>query len=378
MKQVEVFLVPQPGAKPEFLASLQPVDPSPAALQTWQALPSKLVLEGYTRDAWAWKPSSSFPSMRVKSVDGRNKIDGFVKYLSERQKSAFGRFGAGVAVVSYVQTKKEPSRMDLRIAPDMKAVAGCTLKPQTVKPAVAARPPPAAATVSAAPRKPGGLLGKLVGAQQRTNQHMMVTSKPKAVLPTSSAGGGAQVGATSAPLRTSAEVLSEFRQDMADKMLDFDIQDDEVLKLTVNLADHQAGLSVEDKTKVTMEILKYMVYEAAEEVNEEWIAYKEPSEFMDEAHFSIYKEGAAPEEVLEEINKGEMPDEVRAQQRAIAEERQRQVNQAESRNQRKVMEAAHQAYEDEEEDFEALNKQKRDRRTIEDYERERSKKARTS
>ena len=86
--------------------------------------------------------------------------------------------------------------------------------------------------------------------------------------------------------------------------------------------------------------------------------------------------GAAPEEVLEEINKGELPDEVRGQQRAIQEERQRQANKAETRNKQQVEADAHRAMEDEDEEFSALNTNKRDRRTIEDFEREKTKKPR--
>ena len=73
-----------------------------------------------------------------------------------------------------------------------------------------------------------------------------------------------------------------------------------------------------------MEILKYIVYEQAEEVNDEWIAHKEPSEFMDEATIAIYKEGEAPPEVLEDMNKADLPDEIKGQQRAIQQEQQTQ------------------------------------------------------
>ena len=140
------------------------------------------------------------------------------------------------------------------------------------------------------------------------------------------------------------------------------------MKLPISLKDHTQDLLDSEKPKVTMEILKYMVYEAAEEVNEEWIAYKEPSEFMDECVIAIYKEGAAPPEVLEDINKGELPDEVRGQQRALSEQRAKTF-QKKDEKQSQVMQK--QAFdEDEYDDLEVLNTNKRDRRTIEDYERE--------
>ena len=46
MKEIQLFLVPEPGKKPEFLATVVPVDPSPVALKLWQTLPTKVILEG--------------------------------------------------------------------------------------------------------------------------------------------------------------------------------------------------------------------------------------------------------------------------------------------------------------------------------------------
>jgi len=393
-KQIQLFLVPQPGANPEFLATLAPTnDASDAILELWNdpSLPTKVILEGYTRDGWAWKPNSlALTSVRVQSTDQRgHKLDGFVKYLADRQKSAYGRFAipssnhrTGICIVSYIQ-KKESNRMDCRISLDLTQIPNCTLsvlvkknttKPQSSTNTAVTKPPVA---VNSRPRKAGGLLGKLVGAQQRTNQHVQVAIQKPVTSGgrTSASTNNNDTSTANIPtLRTSQQVLSEFRNEMEQKMLNFDISPEETMTLSVTLAEHTTGLSIEDKAKVTMEILKYMVYEAAEEVNDEWIAYKEPSEFMDEATFTIYKEGAAPPEVLEEINKGELPEEMRAEQRAIATERQRQVQQAESRNQRQVMQQAHNEYDD---DMEVLNQNKRDRRTIEDYQREKNKRSKS-
>jgi hypothetical protein len=254
-----------------------------------------------------------------------------------------------------------------------------------------------------------GLLGKLVGAQQRTNQHMISTAKASAGSASASASASSAPASSSssssnnasaapesalprheappptaaaAAARTSLEVFAEFRQSMQDKMLDFDMaEDEEVVQVTVSLSEHTAGLSADDRAMVTMEVLKYMVYEAAEEVNEEWIVHKEPSEFVDEATFSVYKEGAAPPEVLEEVTRAELPDEIKAQQRAIAAERQRVADQANQQHLQQVMLRASQRPDgngpDNDDDggggddqLEALNQRKRDRRTIEDYERE--------
>lgn len=433
MKQIKLSLIPQPGAKPEFLAELALVNddddhhPSTSAaiadqhqpqerMMIWnQHLPSEIVLEAYTRESWAWKPSTDHwtATLTVQSVDGRNKLTGFLDYLKQRQKSAYGRFApTGVFVVSYVQpsgnrsssgasSRQQIAQMTCRVALDLTKIPKCNLKPATGESSgshtdqpLRKTQPAAVSTAATATGKGGGFLGKLVGAQQRTNQHV-VAARTKPVGDAAAAGttttttGGiddddlmitptttATMNPPPTALRTSQQVLTQFRQAMQDKMLDFDLHEDEQeMKIELTLSAFTTGLSEQDKAqqRVTMEILKYMVYEAAEEVNEEWIAYKEPSEFMDEVTIAIYKEGAAPPEVLEEINKGELPDEVRGQQRALQEARHRQANQAEVRQKQQVEMDVHRNFDDEAdaEEFSALNKNKRDRRTIEDYERER-------
>ena len=398
MKQIKLLLAPQPGAKPEYLDDVSLYSPSPVVLKLWnEELPREpLLLEAYTRDAWAWKPNNAWTTVTVASATGRNKLAGFTDYLKQRQKSCFGRFAPrGVLVVSYTQpssyTKSsDPFRMDCRIVLDMAQIPKCNLKPlgkaaPTVGRATASNKP---ATAVVPRKKGGGLLGKLVGAQQRTNHHVAVATVKRSapVIGNSSAnvgglGEGTATATTGIEARTAQQVLNDFRQSMQDKMLNFDLdQGEEKLEVKLSVGEHTAGLSVEDKSRVTMEILKYMVYEAAEEVNEEWVAHKEPSEFMDEAIIAVYKEGAAPPEVLEEVNKGELPDEVRGQQRAIEQQRHRQVNQAESKHKQLLESDAHryEAEDAQNDDFAVLNTNKRDRRSVEDYEREKAKKGRTA
>ena len=105
MKPLELALVPTPGAKPEFLASVIPLPKGTDAQKqllpkVWESItahhppPSTkpiVVLEGYTRDDWA-AASDKWQTVHVRSVDGKNKLPGFVNYLKERQKTAFGRF----------------------------------------------------------------------------------------------------------------------------------------------------------------------------------------------------------------------------------------------------------------------------------------------
>lgn len=454
MKEIQLFLRPAPGARPEFLAQVRPVvvETDPAASssgaaagvqQVWDDAVARasgtagtastpndtavVVLDDYTRDGWAWKPSSGgggLVTVTVESTDGRHKLPGFVNYLKQRQKSAYGRFGStGVWVVSYVQqpaknknsnnsSSSSADRMDCRICTDFQTLAGCNLKPHRQQhQQSSARPHAAAAaatqrpqqqqkqqqpTETTKPSKKGGLLGKLVGAQHRTNRHVIDAAQqhhPTQPAPQPPASADAAAGAsrssepaaatttgTGTGTKTVQEVNAEFRQFCQDTMLDFDLaQDEQVLKVPITLKDIVQDLPESERPRVTMDVLKYMVYEAAEEVNEEWIAVKEPSEFLDQVVIAVYKEGAAPPEVLEDYNKGELPDEVRGQQQALQSERARMVAQQESRHAQQLEQQAHTTGwggGDEEEDDDqddgvaVLNTKKRDRRTIEDYERE--------
>jgi len=372
VKIVKVLLCPQPEAKPEFLDDFKLKEANkPESASLWnEMLPKQIVLEGYTRDGWAWKPNPQFVSIQLETVTGRpHKLENFVKYLKERKKSCYGRFAPnGVVVFSFVQP-------GMRVAVDVSQIGGYNLKPLKVS-------LPSNATVNTTTNKPAperkrkgpGLLGSLVGAQQRTNHHVAVATKPKRTETTVDAVGKV-VGTKSAQ-----EVLAAFRNKMEEKMMAFDENEHEtVVKVQLVASKEQAGLSEEDKARVSMETLKFMVYEAAEEVNEEWVAYKEPSEFMDEVTIAVYKEGVAPPEVLEEMNKAELPDEVRGQQRAIQEERQRQAVLQHTKFKGAVEREVHRMEaNDSDEDFAVLNQKKRDRRTIEDYEREKRAKTRQS
>lgn len=360
------MLVPSPGAKPEFLATLEALDHE----EDFDRLPSEVTLEGYTRDAWAWKPNpKAWTDLVAVSVDGRNKLPGFINYLKDRQKSAYGRFSpTSLWVVSYIQKKTGSDKeLSVRLCFDMGLLNNCPLykpnKQPSMKP-VKPTPSPAAKTNTGAK---SGMLGNLLGAQRRTNEHMQHVTKPVAPSVQRPESFQSVQSVPAEERRTVQQVLSEFRQKMETEMLDFDVCGEVVLKVKIVLAEMLKGLTDDDKARISMDVLKYIVYEAAEECNEEWVAHKEPSEFMDECVIAIYKEGHAPEEVLEEINRVELTEDMRGEQRALQEARQRKH-------------ASHEAKEDddriiqamraEQEDMAALNMNKRDRRTIEEIQRD--------
>lgn len=375
---MELRLIPAPGQKPEFLATLKALE-TPSSLQQ----PKLAVLQDYTRDAWANDTSTQWTKIQFQSTDGRQKLPGFIKYLKQRQKTAYGKFGTSHVMV--VPPKQASSQtLSCRIAPLDKLTSSCPLvktlqqpKPQpSVAPAAAKvfakKPPPASTTNNSKKKKGFGLLGNLVGAQKRTNQQV-ITSKNKPAA-SSSQSSSKEEEANAADLKTSAQVLMEFRQQMEQEMLDFDIAEEGKLQVKLVLAEKIKDLSEEEKRsgKVTMEVLKYIVYEAAEEVNDEWIAHKEPSEFMDEVTIDIYKEGEAPDDVLEDINKAELPEEVRGQQRAmqLAAQRQNEAKAAKILEQHRKLATQFNSQQDDD-NFATLNTNKRDRRTIEEIQTER-------
>jgi len=365
MGSIEFRLVPTPRAKPEFLAAVEPIQKEDSPSQMWQSIASHnkvIILEGYTRESWALNTAATkWTSFQVKSVDGRNKLPGFVEYLRERQKTCFGRFIMNtntadngrslttfVWIISHKQTSS--SQLSCRMAP-IHSIPKCPLRPKSAttvpttingrKRVVADKALVAAIQSSKSkPKKKGfGLLGNLVGAQRRTN-HQVVTASAATVdtqRSTAAASGGNknlnQFEETaentinlnkSLSLVTSGQILTDFSHEMEQTMFDFDIAPEVSIKIPVKLAEHTKRVRESDKGKITMEVLKYIVYEQAEEVNEEWIAHKEPSEFTDEIMVAIYKDAeSAPPEVLEEVNQAEIPEEMKVQQN-IAEQKRRQ------------------------------------------------------
>jgi len=83
----------------------------------------------------------------------------------------------------------------------------------------------------------------------------------------------------------------------------------------------------------------------------------------------LYKEGHAPEDVLEAVNKVELTEEMRGQQMAMQQARQKQVTKEERHTASMQKEKLKQEH-NEDEDFSTLNTRKRDRRTIEEIQRD--------
>eukprot|EP00978_Attheya_sp_CCMP212_P046976 scaffold421175_cov51-Attheya_sp.AAC.3 len=375
MSETTLQLVP--NGKPEFLARVGPLlTPSSSGSHNKGGLPmTELHLDGYTRDAWANAKDSSvkWKSIHLKSVDGRHKLPGFLNFLKQRQKSAYGRFAStpttrGVVVVPLQQIPPPTTEKNnntnhqddeiifCRYVLDERTIPGFPHAPSSSS-SVSSKsvpPPPrqpldppnkdppvqrrntatvpkqsTSSTTSAVSR--GGMLGNLLGAQRRTNQHLAVvlngrtkethipTASTTTMATTDSVTG---VGSDNGSIMTSGQVITRFRQSMEQRLLDFKQSQTTSIKINVSLAKITSDLPNDQKGNITMDVLKYVVYEQAEEIGEdEWVASKEPSEFLDEVIIAVYKQGHAPADVMEDLMKGDLPDEQRGQERAMREAR---------------------------------------------------------
>jgi len=401
-EETELQLAPTPGAKPEFLATIVPTE------NDCGILPFEITLDNYTREKWSCLATQTqqqqqiqvpWRTITITTKDARSskKIKGFMNYLSERKKSAIGKCSIilgdddddcetttgerGCFVVPFDQKFKiidnndEQVQFQCKVLKDRSMLAPRRSTANGIVPSktsLSARQPPKPKQPPTNQRPPTkksssysgkstGLMGRLLGASSRTGAALAEVPKSAVI----QAATNKSMSKESAKL----EVMNNFRAKVEDILNKFLTDDSKPsCSIPVNMAEILRENRIDKSNapdELTMEILRYLVYESVDEIGEDkWIAFKEPSEFMDECNITVYKEGQAPPEVLEEINKGEIPTEIKAQQRAM-------VAMAEKESARKEMirdketfgNVVNTLYEDE---LATLNTVKRDRRTIEE------------
>jgi hypothetical protein len=81
----------------------------------------------------------------------------------------------------------------------------------------------------------------------------------------------------------------------------------------------------------------------------------------------VYKEGHCPREVLEDLNRGELPDEIKGQARHLAEAQSKMVQ---KKDKKQTMEEIMKKKAEEEANVTVLNTNKRDRRTLEQIQKD--------
>ena len=375
MNETTLLLAPAPKAPGEFLVTIECDDVD-------LELPFEITLNQYSRDR-SWIESPLWKKATMKIVPGQERrYPGFLKYIQERQKSAWGTFyttssnNKGIFLIPHTLKKNDITQVYCYVGLDPR------LLQQPAKPPQSQQPPPTKKiqqqqqftktkssivagnsnnnnnrtnTNSNSKPSKSGLLGNLLGAQRRTNHHMDNTTGLKSQ---SSANNDSEN-------MTTGQVIAKFRNQIEDKLTKFQSSSDTfILKIPVSLAEQTANLAPDEE--VTMDILKFIIHEQVEEVDDRWIAVREPSEFVDEASFAVYKEGHCPEEILQEYNKGDLPDEIKGQQRAMSDASAKAEQKKLQKVQRSNERSAHTTNIN---ITTALNQNKRDRRTIEEIQR---------
>ena len=412
MNESTILLSGDPKAKPEFLATVEPAIPRRSPF----VLPFELVIDEYTREPWSSGKTTNdddgvWRSCYLVSTDGRNKLGGFLRYLQDRKKAAVARFessdapggravlvvpydpppavpvedlpegvdGSQVVFVKYLRDEnilKREDRLDSsksqpRGAPHARAEHHTSTQAETQRQlqqnqnqtrqgSRGTQQPPARERIPI-PARPapssgrgGGLLGNLLGAQRRTENHLDMVRAKKA----SDSTFDPSTGAAGCIHAFRAKISSDLEAFKADPSL-FST------RISITVASLVRSVPPDERDRVTMDGFRFTVYEQVEEVGmDRWVAAKEPSEFMDECVIAVYKEGHCPEEVLMEMNKGELPDEIKGQARHMVESQSKAI-------QRKGKKMDEQNLKNSfVDDVVVLNTNKRDRRTLEQIQKD--------
>ena len=398
MNETTILLSGDPKAKPDFLATVEPAPQQPPF-----TLPFELVLDGYTREPWSSGNANithiEWQSCYLVSRDGRNRLPGFMQYLQGRKKAAIAKFDASdalpssssddnkaILVVPYdpppIPIDKLPQGVDksqviyVKYLKDGNILKGGNLasntkkldeqkkieeqmqqkevEKQKQKQAQKKIPPPASRTLSTSTKK-GGLLGNLLGAQRRTENHLDLVRAQK----NSEVAFDPNTGAAGCINAFRTKISTELEQFKADPTKF-------TTKVSISSASLIKSVPVDEQDKVTMDVFKFTVYEQVEEVGNRWIAAKEPSEFMDECTISVYKEGHCPVDVLEDINKGELPDEIKGQARHLVESQSKAIQRKGKKEDEEMIKNSIVG----EDNVMVLNSNKRDRRTLEQIQKD--------
>ncbi len=391
MNETKLLLSPDPGnpnARPDFLATVEPLPRKNS--QNAFNLPFEITLDGYTREPWSTAATigsrKEWKSCHLISTDGRNRLPGFLKFLRERKKAAYAKFeptdvaGGGRAIlvvpfdqpeisddeillegvdkkqllfVMYLGDESVLTKKSVNVQKQSAQITQQQPQKQPLKAAAPKIPKP----IQVNPSKKGGLLGNLLGARQRTENHLDLVRCQKRQDPND----------LSVPNTGAAGVISSFRNKVLSELEQFSSDPTLfVTKVTISLSSLVKEVPLNERDKITMDVLKFVVHESVEEIGmDRWIAAKEPGGFMDEVTINIYKEGHCPPEVLEELNKGELPDEVKGQARYFAEAQSKKVQQKDKRQTEELAKKNKM-----ENNVTVLNTNKRDRRTLEQIQKD--------
>jgi len=516
MNEITLNIISQPGnGKAEFLATLEPVSPhilepitSSSSRYQEDDLPFEITLTQYTRESWSSysSPSSSsssssrtlaFCDMWMKSTDEKkhNKVSGFLQYLVQRQKAAYGIFTSPRPDPTTGKTRVNkalfiipfdpppfPSSFSKQEDPSLDTsnyifVRYCldgvnqllSRNPIRKNDSHTDHPPtkkqqqqythttklqliPVQPTITSQEQQQhtlqsiksisssipsvqsnnlknhknsmmNGFLGKLVSKQEKT-QHILST----VITPLSSSTSTKKrtkdllvststITATTEDgiFQTAQQVIQAFRLEIQEKLQIFQQSIKQTsLLIPISLGTYTRKLSTgihyytQEISQLTMDVFKFIIYEQVEEIlDESYIAVVDTEStqqqqqqeysttfknqevedgdlnhndnssshhhhgmYLDEIAIRVYKPGYAPTHVMEEWNIGELPQEMKRQNQGyreakIQEYKKRLRVEEEMGNQKLKLEHCM-----DEACLESLDQKKRDRRTMEEIQRD--------
>ena len=412
-----------PSSKPDFLATVEPILPK----QLPFTLPFELIFDGYTRESWSSGSSKvttsssdtqqssndEWQSCYLISTDGRNRLPGFLQYLQGRKKAAICKFdnddasSKSLLVVPYdpppLPLDKLPDGIDInqvlfvkylrdknmlkkkgsddgnaakmieqqKLVLDQQKKQHQLMQQQKEKRMKIQQqknqqqpqrktPIPSSQPSSSTNKKVGGgsgLLGNLLGKQRKTETHLDLVRGEKN-----------SSDMTFDPTTGAAGCINAFRTKISTELEQFKSNPTiHIHKITISLSELIRSVPTSERDKVTLDVFKFTVYEQVEEVGmDKWIAAKEPTEyFMDECIINVYKEGHCPPDVLEDINKAEVPDEIKGATRHIVDTQSKAIQRKEAKKHAELNKST-----GGEDNVVVLNSNKRDRRTLEQIQKD--------
>jgi hypothetical protein len=224
----------------------------------------------------------------------------------------------------------------------------------------------------------GGLLGNLLGAKRKTETalDMVRTSTKKSSTTTDDVTTSAT---TLFDPTSAAGCINTFRTKIMSDLTIFKSQSTvHVTKIPIILSTIIKPITSHDeREKITMDVLRFAIYEQVEEVGDDtWIAVKEPSDFIDECIIVVYKAGHCPPEILMEMNKGELPNEIRGAVQYMAQAETKAMERKGKKLQEAVLKNSGKNMKDQQQQQQfddnvvILNTNKRDRRTLEQIQKD--------
>jgi hypothetical protein len=397
MNETTIMLKPSPGVKPEFLATVEPL----ASMKT--SLPFELVLEEYTREPWSsglqnkhTEATIGWKTGYLLSTDGRNRLPGFIAYLRDRKKACIAKFNNSTAstkailVIPFdpppIPLEQLPADVDksqllyVKYLADERVLNRCNQpaknphkqqimgqqkledkqvqqQKQKKQQKIQRDQPPRQQQITSKKGVGGGILGNLLGAQQRTDNHLDVVRTKRRnndLAPDLTSGA--------------AGVITSFREKVAADLEKFKSDNTLFLtKVSISLASLVNSVPSEERDKVTMDVFKYVIYEQVEELGmDRWVAAKDPTDFVDECIITVYKEGHAPADVLEDLNKADLPTELKGLSRHMADTQSKTAQRKDKRNSEVIMKQNIVG----EDNVVVLNTNRRDRRTLEQIQKD--------